>query len=216
MENKMLSFHNKQEVKDFYLKRVKMHREADEIIKGVYWEDGRGCGIGCTVHSRKHYSYETELGITWRLALVEDSLFEKLPNDLAKEFPIQFLEAMPIGVDTNIIFKKFIIWNLSDKKEGLIYHIKDKKAIELLKEISATYKKSFKKEIKIEVWKDLEKRASASASAYDYDSAYTYISAYTYAYATPSATDYPEWNEKFNERILKMRNKLLQLIKTAK
>lgn len=162
----LLSFHGKQSIKDKYVKRLELHYKADEIIKGKYWEAGKGCAVGCTVHSSKHDSYDTELGITWRLALLEDSLFEKLPNGQAKEFPLQFLKSMPVGVDTNIIFKKFIIWNLVDKKDGLIYHIKDKEAIKLLTEIAGTYKKSFKAEISHEVWKDLAERAAyASASA---------------------------------------------------
>ena len=119
MQNKtLISFHGDPKIKEFYLARVKAHYDADEIIKGTYWEKGHGCGVGCTIHSGKHDSFETELGITWRLALLEDSLFENLPNKDAKEFPLQFLSAIPVGVDTNLIFKKFSIWNVVDEKEG--------------------------------------------------------------------------------------------------
>jgi hypothetical protein len=234
--NTMLSFHGSQEIKDKYVARVKAHHAADEIIKGKYWEKGKGCAVGCTVHSDKHDAYDVELGITWRLALVEDSLFEKLPNADAREFPLQFIESMPVGVDTNIIFKKFILWNLVDEKEGLIYHIKDKEAIVLLKEIAATYEKSFTKEIPQKKWKALEKQARsasasaayASASVYAYASAsaseaYAYASVYAYAYAYASAayayasaSASAEWRAKYDERIIKMRNKLIELIKEAK
>jgi hypothetical protein len=228
-----LSFHNDQKIKDKYIKRLEAHYKADEIIKGNYWQNGKGCAVGCTVHSNKHDAYDTELGITWRLALIEDSLFEKLPNDQAKEFPLQFLKAMPVGVNTDNIFKKFIIWNLTDEKEGLIYHIKNNEAIELLKEIAATYERSFSKEISNEEWKALARKAdtayayaSASASAYAsasdsaYAYAYAYDSAYAYAYASASAyaSAYASalWQEKFDERILKMRDKLLEFISEAK
>jgi hypothetical protein len=241
----LLSFHGKKSIKAKYLARVKAHVKADEIIKGTYWQNGKGCAVGCTLHSDKHDAYEPELGITWRLALVEDYLFEKLPNGEAKKFPVQFLELMPVGVDTNLIFKNFVLWNLADKKEGLIYHLKDKKQIEALTEIADTYKKSFKEEIPQERWKELSDKyasssayssasAAASASASTYASAYayayayayasasapaaasTYVSAYAYAYAYASAYASEEWQQKFDERIFRMRDKLLQLIKTAK
>ena len=40
---KLLAFHNDPEIKAKYVARVKAHAEADEIIKGKYWEDGKGC-----------------------------------------------------------------------------------------------------------------------------------------------------------------------------
>ena len=209
--NKLISFHGKQQIKDKYLKRLKIHYDADQIIKGTYWENGKGCAVGCTVHSGKHDSFETELGITWRLAILEDSLFEKLPNKEAKEFPIQFLNAIPVGVDTNIIFKKFIIWNLTDEKEGLIYHIKNKDEINLLKRVADTYTRSFAEEISEREWKAL---ADEARSAYTY--AYAYASASASAYASASASAYasasPEWQKIFDERILRMRDKLLELL----
>ncbi len=135
---KLLSFHNDPKIKKKYVDRVKAHAKADEIIKGKYWEGGKGCAVGCTVHSNRHDDYSEELGICWQLALVEDSIFEKLPNGDAKDFPIQFLKSMPVGVDTNLIFKKFVLWNLADKKEGLIYIIKDEKVTSLLKRMDDT------------------------------------------------------------------------------
>ena len=93
----MLAFHGKQEVKDFYVSRVQAHYDADEIIKGVYWENGRGCAVGCVLHSSNHAAYETELGIPRVIARLEDGIFEGLPNDRAKEFPLEFLNAVPVG-----------------------------------------------------------------------------------------------------------------------
>ncbi len=30
---------------------IRAHREADQLIKGTYWEDGKGCAIGCRYQS---------------------------------------------------------------------------------------------------------------------------------------------------------------------
>jgi hypothetical protein len=40
---KLIAFHGSQEIKDKYIARVKAHQEADQIIKGQYWENGKGC-----------------------------------------------------------------------------------------------------------------------------------------------------------------------------
>lgn len=125
----IISFHGKQEIKDKYIARLEAHYKADEIVQGTTWENGKGCAVGCTLHSYKHDAYETELGIVWPLAMLEDGLFEKLRTKDAKEFPLQFLKAIPVGIDTNIPFKKFIIWSLTDEKDGLIHVVKDEKAL---------------------------------------------------------------------------------------
>ena len=59
----MRAFHNNPAIKEKYLARVRAHAAADEIIKGQYWQNGRGCAVGCTIHSSSHKAYEDELGI---------------------------------------------------------------------------------------------------------------------------------------------------------
>lgn len=46
MSKTLLAFHGDPKVKAKYLRRVRAHEKADEIIHGVYWEKGRGCGVG--------------------------------------------------------------------------------------------------------------------------------------------------------------------------
>lgn len=100
----MLSFHGKQETKDFYLARVKAHRIADRIIQGTGWkeqDDGvfRGCAVGCSLENYDHSKYPVELGLPEWLARLEDRIFEELPKDEAMEWPEKFLSAIPVGVD---------------------------------------------------------------------------------------------------------------------
>lgn len=46
----MKAFHNDKKIKAKYLARVKAHIKAGEVIKGKYWENGKGCAVGCTIH----------------------------------------------------------------------------------------------------------------------------------------------------------------------
>src|SRR5690348_16867823 len=108
--NKLLSFHNDPKIKAKYITRLKAHTKADEIIKGTYWENGKGCAVGCTVHSDNHNAYETELGLPSWLARLEDGIFEALPNSKAMKFPLLFLESIPVGVDVSSVRDKFLAW----------------------------------------------------------------------------------------------------------
>ena len=123
----MQAFHNDEKIKAKYITRLKAHYDADEIVKGVYWEHGKGCAVGCTIHSSSHAAYETELGIPAALARLEDSIFEGLPNADAKEFPLRFLNAINVGADLSLVTDKFLHWLLVDGEHGVIKYVKNKK-----------------------------------------------------------------------------------------
>lgn len=108
----MIAYHGKQETKDFYIARVKRHRELDELVQGIAWENGKGCAVGCTLESYDHRAYETELGIPEWLARVEDSIFEGLTKADALAWPEQFLASINPGADLNKVEHPFIIFVL--------------------------------------------------------------------------------------------------------
>src|ERR1700722_17651703 len=118
MKPKLLAFHGKSSIKTKYVKRVKAHKAADEIIKGTYWQNGKGCAVGCTIHSSDHSAYETELGIPTLLARFEDKIFEGLPNDIAKNWPLEFLSSITPGADLSTVWPKLAVWVLTDKQWG--------------------------------------------------------------------------------------------------
>lgn len=116
----MRAFHNDRSIKEAYLRRLREHRAADELIHGKYWENGRGCAVGCTIQSSDHAAYENELGIPRGLAWLEDCIFENLPNAKSIEWPEAFLASIPVGADLSQISDQFMIWLLMDEEAGLI------------------------------------------------------------------------------------------------
>jgi hypothetical protein len=106
----MITFHGKQEIKDKYVARVQAHYDADEIIHGKYWENGKGCAVGCTIHSRNHSKYEKELGIPKWGAFLEDKIFEGMENKISKEFPLRFIKSIPVGVNFDLIKIPFLVF----------------------------------------------------------------------------------------------------------
>src|SRR2546421_7216836 len=103
----MIAFHGDPKIKAKYLKRVRAHRKADQIIHGTYWQDGKGCAIGCTVHSSSYKAYEDELGIPLILAKLEDKIFESLENGDSLIWPEHFLKCIKVGSDLSSVWDHF-------------------------------------------------------------------------------------------------------------
>jgi hypothetical protein len=120
VRNNVISFHGDEQLKQKYLRRVRNHRLADQIVKGIYWEGGKGCAVGCTIHSSDHWTYEEVLGIPNQFAYIQEVLFEHLPNSEAKWFPERFLRSIPVGLDLYPAFWKFVLYLLLDEREGLM------------------------------------------------------------------------------------------------
>ncbi len=98
------------------LKQLRQHAKRDELGKGQYWHNGKGCAVGCTIHSRQHVEYETRFGIPQMLARLEDCIFEGLPNGTAKAWPVRFMTAVQPGTDLSLVGWQFLHWLLTDKK----------------------------------------------------------------------------------------------------
>ena len=111
----MLAFHRTTVTKSALLKQLRGHARADEIVKGKYWQDGKGCAVGCTVHGSSHALYESMFGIPQMLARLEDCIFEGLPNAQAQTWPIRFIEAVTVGSDLSVVGWKFLYWLLTDQ-----------------------------------------------------------------------------------------------------
>ena len=110
----MLAYHNDPAIKQMFVDRIAAHAAADEIVKGYYWEDGKGCAIGCTYHSSDHMAAEREAGIPLMLAQLEDRIFEGLPNSEAKAWPLRFAGAVQVGADLSMVGPRWLLWLLRD------------------------------------------------------------------------------------------------------
>src|SRR5437868_8992456 len=103
MSDPLRAFHGDPAIKAKYLERVRAHREADQLVRGLYWDGWKGCAVGCTIHSGDHRAYETELGIPRNVAHLEDSIFERLRPGDAQDWPERFLEAIAVGADLALV-----------------------------------------------------------------------------------------------------------------
>ena len=220
----MKAFHGDPKVKEKYLGRVKDHREADEIVKGQYWGDGKGCAVGCTIHGDDHLAYETELGIPAQLAHLQDWMFEHLPSEEAKDFPVDFLESIPVGADLKPVLNRFLHWLLVDPEDGIVQHAQDEGA-ERVKEailaVAALHSRVIKGEEVPNVQWDAARAAARDAGPYAAAwaaatgaAARAAVSAAARAAVSAAASDAAStaWNAPRTAAIKRQKDKLLELL----
>ena len=109
-----MSFFGSQCLRDAVVERVREHQRLDQIAQQVYWDGSKGCAIGCVLHSGNHLAFEQQLGLPVFLAYMDEHIFEKLPLEEAKGWPLRFIEAVPVGVDLELVSPRFMHWLLSD------------------------------------------------------------------------------------------------------
>ena len=113
-----LTYHGKVAEKRATLKQLREHRKADEIVQGLYWEptngSGRGCAVGCLTHSPGggHGQFPDRWGVPENIAYLIDHIFESLPEEEAKDWPIRFMSAIPVGADLSRVWDRWCVWML--------------------------------------------------------------------------------------------------------
>ena len=96
------------------------HRGADRIVQGQYWDGGRGCAVGCGLHTVRaltgldlahsdHAALAAQVGVPEVLEHLQDRIFEGLPIELAREWPLRFARAIPDGADLSGVWSKFAV-----------------------------------------------------------------------------------------------------------
>ena len=110
MSTKMIAYHGNKELKRSIIAELEAHRAADRLVKGRYWENGKGCAVGCTIKSGNHALYESMYGIPRILARLEDVIFEKLPNTLSQHWPVRFMSSINVGADLSLVQWHLLGW----------------------------------------------------------------------------------------------------------
>ncbi|MBX3253865.1 MAG: hypothetical protein KF862_06955 [Chitinophagaceae bacterium] len=223
--NNMLSFHGKAEVKEFYLEKVKAYLAAGEIAEEACWRNGKGVVIDYDTHSVDHSAFEQEICIPEIIVQIEKRIFEGLPPSEARRFPLQFLQAIPVGKNLDAVWKFFFVWLLTDEKEGMINYAKKDEVKQAIVDIAEALNNSVTGRASALVFKKLKSTAayvymyaaasddgSAAAAAYVYAAVNDATAA---AYAV-GACAYAAGDEDAREnKYCAMRDQLLRLLAAA-
>lgn len=142
----LIAYHGNKKLKSGALKKMREHRKADRIIQAFgYWaedpDDGvwKGCAVGCLIESGRHSEYEPQFGIPALLAHLEDGIFESLPATVAKDWPVRFLNAIPVGADLSTVWPQFVVWLMIDETWGLVNATEAEDVKEVCRKVAAGY-----------------------------------------------------------------------------
>ncbi len=198
----LIAFHNNPSIKDKLLADLTEHAKFDRIVHGQYWENGRGCAIGCTLHSMgvksgntgDHSLYETKLGIPRVIARMEDRIFEGLTNGKSKEWPLRFTRAIQPGADLSMVWPRLTLWMLSEELPKYVQKLRHAKQKAAIEEVAGLFREwcdgaslsSLRERLsgaRAKVWE------ARTAYAYDAYAAYAAAAAAYAAYAAADAAD---------------------------
>jgi hypothetical protein len=209
----LLAFTNTKQTKRQALATMRKHVKADQLVKGKYWEEGKGCAVGCQYHNFKanpdinsgwHELAETVHGIPRQLAYLEDRIFENLENGIAMAWPERFLSSIPTGADLSNVVPQLMLWILKDATHGVIKFAKREHTKKAIQDVIALYElKLAGKTLTEDQWRVASRAAyaayadaadaaaAAAADAYAAYAAYAdaYAAAYADAYAAAAAAD---------------------------
>lgn len=224
------AYHGKPTLKQALLKELAAHRKADQLIKGTYWDGGKGCAVGCTIDSLariegladlergNHALYERYLGIPEPLARIEDGIFEGLPNALAQRWPEQFSAAIRPGADLSMVWVKFVHNLLTAKTGGVQRQIARRPALKpSVDRVVALYARWIKGDKPpVAEWQQARSAAAADAADAAAAAAYAAADAAAAAYAAAAAADAAAAAAavRSKERV-RQANALLRLLRAA-
>ena len=150
MVETLTAFHGLKSLKIEIADCIEAHRQADEIVKGKTGQGGKGCAVWCAFDKYDHKAYETKLGIPEWLALLEDHLFEGMPNEQAMTWPGRFIDAIPVGAKNwGDLYHDFMYYLMVDPLHGVIknagteYGVKE--AVERVAQLHAAREKNSEK-----------------------------------------------------------------------
>ena len=148
MSKQLNSYKGDNNFKQQMVTAIIAYKENDRIVKGHYWEDGRGCNIGCGEYAvcqilghefedRRHKKLAEELEVPEAIFHLGDTIFEKLPEDAANQFVVDFYQAIPVGKDLKNVVIDMKIALLSDPQFGSRQYAFDdgKAAIDVILEL---------------------------------------------------------------------------------
>lgn len=153
------SFYGNDQLKQDLLVQLQYHHDHDQIVKGLYWENGKGCHIGCCTHSNSHKKMSEFFGLPLWLCYLFDSIFEGLSNEDAIKFPLESIAAIPVGVDLEPVRHMLAIWRLVDPDQGVIRFNNHESIIK----VAELHKRALIEEVSEKEWSAAAADAAADA-----------------------------------------------------
>jgi len=230
--------------KQQFIDEIKLHMKLDNFQQRFYQENGKGCAVGCAIASinklknvaeeyNNHSCYELHLGIPEWLAKLENSIFEGLAIEDAKEWPLQFSTAINEGADLNAIKLPFLVYvletNIANQTANYSQCIDDKikqiikQVIAVNEQMIAALKSNDEQQIKAAESAAWSARSAVRAAAESARSAArsavraaAWSAEWSAAWSAAWSAESAEWSAARAAAFKKFANKLIKLLKECK
>jgi len=123
----MNSFFGSGQFKEAVRARVQRHHDTDTVRQGVYFREddlgpsgGRGCFIGCALHSGKHADFASLLGMSSWFARMGEAFFEHSDAEVARGMPLPVYDAIKPGVDLTPIGEQYFGESFGRMRSGMV------------------------------------------------------------------------------------------------
>ena len=117
----MESYLNDSQLKTLAIQRLQnaianntLVQEKKELYFYEHWENGKGTVIGCISAINDLEEAAKMFGIPVQLWMIQDHIFQYLEEEKAHQFALDFLEAVPVGENVDVAWKKYFIWLLAE------------------------------------------------------------------------------------------------------
>ena len=125
----MKTFPNPRLTAEMFAAGMRVHAEADDLIRGTYGDTDsgrfRGCAVGCNIEvvtaalgveieRGDHEALGETIGVPAELLYLQDALFEGLQGDASSQFAVAFASALRDGQDLSRVSDLFLAETLRD------------------------------------------------------------------------------------------------------
>ena len=142
-----MAFHGDAAVKASCVHRLRSHLhkpESDQVVFG--WHGGTRGVTGCRVHGIATARCAPDLGIPEVLAGLAEMILERLSDEEAKRFSLEFIDAVPVGADLSSVWPAIAHWLLADPEHGVIRSAPTAGTRSAIKRVASLYARMLRSE----------------------------------------------------------------------
>jgi hypothetical protein len=102
--------------KETWIKEMQHHQDVDSLVQGKWFENGKGCFFGCAMQTDEDALEKAAeaMGLPFWIVGLAEAIFENLEREEALKFPVEFLKAIPVDTDLEIVKHKIAVLRLSN------------------------------------------------------------------------------------------------------
>jgi hypothetical protein len=102
--------------KETWIKEMQHHQDVDSLVQGKWFENGKGCFFGCAMQTDEDALEKAAeaMGLPFWIVELAEAIFEGLEREEALKFPVEFLKAIPVDTDLEIVKHKIAVLRLSN------------------------------------------------------------------------------------------------------